>query len=193
MKKYLNNVIIIIFAIMGFIPLKVEAVSVGTPKIVATLKNYDEHYGYVYDIGIDFESWFLPPQEEGEIPYALIDGWELYEKINGEYKLVYSADSYKCEDADCNNNIEIDQPYSIKIDFVKARTFVVRNFVYEYNSTKTYSGYSDEIVLDHRTPNTVMMRVHNGKGCYSIIGEGLNETVCGERNHDDQVRRICGY
>ena len=32
MKKYLNSVIIIIFVIMVFIPLKVEAVSVGTPK-----------------------------------------------------------------------------------------------------------------------------------------------------------------
>ena len=185
MKKYLKNVIGIIFAIMAFIPLKVEAVTVGTPEIVATLKSYDEQYGYVYDIGIDFDTWFLPPQEEGEIPYALIDGWELYEKINGEYKLVYSADSYKCEDGNCNNTQEIDQPYSIKIDFVKARTFVVRNFVYEDNYTKTYSGYSDELVLDHRTPNTVMMRVHNGKGCYSITGEGLNETVCGERNHDE--------
>ena len=185
MKKYIKNVIRIIFAVMVFITLKVEAVSVGTPEIVATLKSYDEQYGYVYDIGIDFETWFLPPQEEGEIPYALIDGWELYEIINGDYKLVYSADSYKCEDGNCNNDQEIDQPYSIKIDFVKARTFVVRNFVYESNFTKTYSGYSDEIVLDHRTPNTVMMRVHNGKGCYSIIGEGLNETVCGERNHDE--------
>ena len=178
MKIYIRLLLGIVFTIMMFIPfVRVEARTVGIPKGVATLTNQDEN-GYQYDIGIDFDTWFLAPEEEGGIPYALIDGWELYEKVNGDNTLVYRADVN-------NGERDIDQPYSIQIEKGALRTFVVRNFVYDENMNATYSGYSDEVVLDHRTRTTIIMRVHNGKGCYSINGEGLDEYVCGERDHDE--------
>lgn len=178
MKNDLKILLIIVLAALIFIPfVKVEARTVGIPETVATLKSQDES-GYQYEVGIDFNTWFIPSPEEGEIPYALIDGWELYEKVDGQYTLLYHVD-------ESNGEIDVDQPYPIEVNVGNVRTFVTRNFVYDENLEATYSSYSEEVVLDHRVPTTIMMRVHHGKGCYSISGEGLEDYVCGERDYDE--------
>ena len=167
-------VLVFVLAIMLSIPFtKVNAATItGKPRITTELKSSENNI-YSYDVGLNFEDWLLPAQE-GETPYCLIDGWILYEKINNEYKKIYSTDT---------SDPDFESPYSIEVKSGESRTFAV--VVYTENGA--VSDYSDDVVLDHRELTTVVAKVAHGNGCFTISGEGINDKICETTNKTYQV------
>lgn len=175
MRKSFRNLLGIVFAIMVFIPfVRVEADQ--NPRIIAQLKS-SENDVYYYEIGLNFEDWLIPAQSEDETPYCLIDGWELYEKIDGEYKKIYSTDT---------SDPNFEELYSVEVKSGELRTFAVR--VITQNGS--YSEYSDDTVLDYRPRTTLYTNIANGTGCFNIIAEGINEEICGTKNEGRKTYQL---
>lgn len=173
MNKYKKILLVMAFAIVVFIPfIRVDATTItGKPEVSTQLKS-NENGMYSYDVGLNFSQWLVGGEEEGETPLCLIDGYELYEKVNNEYVIVYQNDI---------SNPDFESPYLVEVEEGKSRTFVVRVYVEDPNG-KSYSEYSDEVVLDHRALATIVTKIAHGNGCFNISGEGLNDYVCGEKN-----------
>ena len=175
MNKYKKILEMMIFVVIAFIPfIRVEAATItGKPEVSTQMKS-SENGVYSYDVGLNFSQWLVGGEEEGETPLCLIDGYELYEKVNNEYVVAYQNDV---------SNPDFESPFLVEVEEGKSRTFVVRVYVEGPNENdKSYSDYSDEVVLDHRALATIVTKIANGNGCFYISGEGLNDYVCGEKN-----------
>lgn len=178
MKKYLKLLVIALIISVIFIPsIKVNALTLeGKPELVVDELS-SEGGIYSYNLSLKFDDWLAGGAEEGETPLCLIDGYEIYEKVNNTYTTVYS------------NNIENPDfdtaKFQVNVNKGEVKTYAIRVNAIDMDENLVYSEYSEDVVLDHRPKTTIMMRVHNGKGCYSFSGGGMNEFVCGERDHDE--------
>lgn len=178
MKKYLKLLVIALIISVIFIPsIRVNALTLeGKPELV--VEELSSEGGiYSYNLSLKFEDWLAGGAEEGETPLCLIDGYEIYEKVNNAYTTVYS------------NNIENPDfdtaKFQVNVNKGEVKTYAIRVYAMDMDENLVYSEYSEDVVLDHRPKTTIMMRVHNGKGCYSFTGGGMHEYVCGERDHDE--------
>ena len=181
MKKYLKiGKYILVYCLMILGITKVNAVTIGPPSTVTQLKS-SENNVYSYDIGIDFKQWILPAENEDEVPYCLIDGWEIGELEKGEYKTIYSVDI---------SSAEFENLYSIEVKSGETKTFATRVFVENEDGGYTYSSYSSAVVLDHRPLATIYTKIANGEGCFTISGEGINEQICGSKNEERKTYQV---
>ena len=178
MKKTFRFLLGIVIAIMVFVPfVKVDAAVISQkPRIVSELKS-SENGIYTYEIGLNFEDWIFPTQNDNETPYCLIDKWSLYEKIGDEYKIIYSVDT---------SSPEFEEMYSIEIKEGEVRTFAVL----VATDDNSVSNLSEPVVLEHRKKTTLYTNIANGEGCFTIIGEGLNEKICGSKNEGRKTYQL---
>ena len=167
MKKYLKLLVIALIISVIFIPsIRVNALTLeGKPELV--VEELSSEGGiYSYNLSLKFEDWLAGGAEEGETPLCLIDGYEIYEKVNNAYTTVYS------------NNIENPDfdtaKFQVNVNKGEVKTYAIRVYAMDMDENLVYSEYSEDVVLDHRPKTTIMMRVHNGKGCYSFTGGGMH-------------------
>ena len=95
----------------------------------------------------------------GEDALKEITGWELYEKTENEYVTIANDSTY-------SHNVSMDQGTT--------KTFIARVYYENENVTKTYSEYSNEVVvtIEKIKVPTLTFSKNNDKMTLSIIAEG---------------------
>ena len=178
MNKYFKVLLMMVFASLVFMSFtKVNATTITQkPRIVSELKS-SENGVYTYNIGLNFEDWIIPAEDEESTPYCLIDGWKIYEKIGDTYTEIYSVDT---------SSPDFEEMYTIEVNEGEVRTFAVMVFT----DAGSESEKSDATVLDHRNLTKVVTKIANGDGCFTITGEGISEKLCGTKNEGRKTYEV---
>ena len=100
-----------------------------SPDCEEFVPTLNEEGKYVYDISIDFNNYFI-----GGLEYS-IDGYEIYEKNGDEYLNI--------RERECGT------PLIVEVLPGERKIYIARAFVYNSNSEKIYSDYSNELEIDH--------------------------------------------
>ena len=105
--------------------------NVDNENVFLPYVGYSNGY-YMYELGVNFAAYV---QGEG----YKVDGYEVYEKADGEYILVGAY--------------EMGTPANVSVELGTSTTYVARVYN-DIDGTKIYSDYSKELVLNHKKPST---------------------------------------
>ena len=115
----------------------------------------DFHYTNLAKLAITAEGYYA----SGKDALKEITGWELYEKTENGYVTIANDSTY-------SHNVSMDQGTT--------KTFIARVYYENENVTKTYSEYSNEVVvtIEKIKVPTLTFSKNNDKMTLSIIAEG---------------------
>jgi len=113
-----------------------------------------------------------------EESWNTISGWELYEKVGSEYKLVDSKEKTYIE---------------VNVDIGEKKTYVARAYALNSKGIKIYSAYSNEIAFDNTNIATPTLSNSMGNETGKIINAKLHIGIVGEYSTEESWNKISGW
>jgi len=90
-----------------------------------------ENNKFTYNLSLNNEDYYLNPKDEN--PLYVVDGYEFYEVVDGENKLV--------------KNGTLGDTFTVELEKNESKTYVVRVFTKDSEGNNVYSDFSDKLVV----------------------------------------------
>lgn len=148
MKKAIMTVLIFLFCFIFLETINAEE-KPSTPVLGMGSESFLEFKSgeFMYDLGVDSTDYEIGKNEEDDPIYS-VDGYEVYEKVEGEYTKI-------------GDDGAIGGAVTIYVEVGTKKTLVARVYVEDESHQRTYSDYSNELVLDHNLKAPKLVNAYN--------------------------------